>query len=114
MGKFYLFVLPTPWHKTSLSVKERVGIESSSTFTFEPDDRLLLVDSKGADYEAVLAGVAEIVDLDRRKEEMILEVEKVYSEKVPIDAVRGILNRPLNARATLVTRGEFDAIISHM
>src|SRR5947209_6222965 len=118
MGKFYLFVLPTPANQreTSSVYGEQIyaRVETSSVPIFEEADRLLLVDSKGADYEAVLPGVARIVHLDRQKSQVTLETEKAYNNKVPIDTVRGILNRPLSTRATQITQTEFDAIVSQM
>src|SRR5437899_8453490 len=99
MGKFYLFVLPIPpdRRETSSAYAEQIYVRVEAPFvpTFEEADSLLLVDSKGADYEAVLPGVARIVHLDRQKGRVTLETEKAYNNKVPIETVRGILNRPL-------------------
>src|SRR6266702_5143548 len=122
MSKFYLFAIPqnaplpdSTQKSAPLDQEEnQLLVRFSSAQNLKVGDKLLLVQPKGDDYEAVLPIIQKIVLLDQQAGEMLLETDKVYDKKVSIDTVRGILNRPLSTRATQITQTEFDAIISQM
>ena len=87
---------------------------SSSVKQLELGDRLLMVEPKGGDYDAVSPVIRIIARLDKQASEMLLDPDKVYERKVPIEKVRAILSRPLGKRITLLTEAEYNAIISEM
>ena len=92
-----LVSLPTP---TSLRPKE--------------GDLVLSLYTKGNDYEAVSPSVMKLASLDIQRGTLTLQPEKNYNKKVPIDAVRKVLNRSLGVGIIELTRTEFDAIVSQM
>ena len=99
MNKFYLFVPPA-----SGSLGSNMLGEKPVTFQYAPtdpsldiNDRLLLIHSKGANYEAASPVVAKVVQTNRPGGTITLEMEKTYNKEVPIDTVRGLLNRILGA-----------------
>lgn len=118
MSKLYIVVLPKhpgSWRKTSSATGAQVYVQIEALyvpFTFDKADRLLLLDSKGGDYEVILPEVTKVVGFE--KGGLILEREKVYNKSVPIEMIRGILNRPLKADVTQLTQAEFDAIVAEM
>ena len=122
MSKIYLFVVPPNApssdliriSKSLLPNECQLWIRSSSIQNLEVGDKLLMVQPKGDDYDVVLPNLQKIVLLDQQAGEMLLETEKVYDKKVPIEIVRGIINRPLGDHTTLLMQAELNAIISEM
>lgn len=122
MSNNYLFLAPldapslgiTRISSSFVPTDHQQWIHSSSVKSLEVGDRLLMVERKGDDYDAVLSNVQIILLLDKQAGEMLLETDKIYDKKVPIDKVRGILNRPLSDRTTLLTQAEFNTIVSEM
>src|SRR5947208_2873891 len=122
MGKFYLFAVPQSApssdslqiSKLLISEKHQSWVRLSSIQNLEEGDKLLMVQPKGDDYEAILPDIQKIALLDQQAGEMLLETDKVYDKKVSIDTVRGILNRPLSDHITPLTQAEFHTVISEM
>lgn len=116
MNKFYLFVPPTSGYLGSNTLEEK-----PVTFQYAPtdpsldvNDRLLLIHSKGANYEAASPAVTKVVQTNRPGGTITLEMEKMYNKEVPIDTVRGLLNRILGVGITPLTQREFDTIVGQM
>lgn len=116
MSKFYLFVPPTSGYPGSSTSEEK-----SSTFKYaspdvylEVNDKLLLIHSKSGNLEATWPEVTKIVQINRQTGTFKLEAERAYNKRVPVDAVRGILNRTLGAEVTPLSQQEFDAIVGQM
>ncbi len=116
MGKLYLFVPPTSGQYNSNTLEKQSTILSYPLLdsALEVGDSLLLVHSKGTTYEAASPVVARVVQVNRQSSTATLEIEKVYNKKVPVEAVRGILNRTLGVGATPLTQTEFDSIVGRM
>ena len=122
MSKFYLFAIPqnaplpdSTQKSAPLDQEEnQLLVRFSSAQNLKVGDKLLLVQPKGDDYEAVLPIIQKIALLDQQAGEMLLETDKVYDKKVSIDTVRGILNRPLSDHITPLTQAEFHTVISEM
>jgi len=112
MGKFYLLLDTSGLPVGTLF--SMVLTNKSLAQTMKVDDKLLIAQPKGDDYDAVLPTMLKIIKLDQQKGWLILETEKTYDKKVSIDAVRAIINRPLISGATEITQTEFDAIIARM
>ena len=116
MGKKFLFVPPVGERDNSHIIEEQSTTLSYPMLeqSLEVDDSLLLVNSKGAAYEAASPVIARVIQVDRHSSTVTLKTEKIYNKKVPIEAVRDILNRTLGVGATLLTQTEFDAIVGRM
>lgn len=118
MNNFYLLVPPiseegyaVPERNQHTTVKSSA---SNNNLTTNVGDKLLVMHSKGPDYEGIIPNIAKIVQVNRQVGTLTLETEKTYNKKVPIDAVRMLLKRPLGVGMTQLTQAEFDAIISQM
>lgn len=116
MNKFYLFVPPA-----SGSLNSNPLGEKPATFQYaltvpslDINDRLLLIQSKGSDFEAAWPIVTKVVQMNRQAGTISLEMEKTYNKKVPVEIVRGLLNRTLGAEITPLTQKEFDNIVGQM
>ena len=122
MSKFYLFAIPqnaplpgsTPKSTSLVQEENQLLVRFSSAQKLAVGDKLLLVQPKGDDYDAVLPIIQKIALIDQQAGEILLETDKVYDKKVSIDTVRGILNRPLSDHITPLTQAEFHSVISEM
>jgi len=112
MSKFYL-LLDTSGLPVG-TLYSMVLTNKSLAQTMKVGDKLLIAQPKGDDYDTVLPNMLKIQKLDQQKGWLILETEKTYDKKVPIDAVRAIINRPLSSLATEITHPEFDTIVARM
>jgi len=116
VNKFYLFVLPTSGYLSSNTLGEKPATfqYASTDPSLDINDRLLLIHSKGANYEAASPIVTKVVQMNRQVGTITLEMEKTYNKEVPIDMVRRLLNRILGSAITPLTQKEFDTIVGQM
>ena len=118
MNNYYLLVPPISEQVYAISEKnERTTVKSSVThnnLTVDVGDKILMMHSKGPDYEAIIPSVAKIARVNRQVGTLTLENERSYNKKVPIDTVRTLLKHPLGVGITQLTQAEFEAIINQM
>ncbi len=117
MNKYYLFVPPIgeQVNTTVLEVRNpEVRLLTSTSPRPEEGDVFLLLHTKGNDYEAISPSVMKLASLDIQRGTLTLQPEKTYNKKVPIDAVRKVLNRALGVGIIELARTEFEAIVSQM
>src|SRR5436305_2310954 len=118
MNNFYLLVPPISEQVYAISKKnERTTIKSSvshNNLIVSVGDKILMMHSKGSDYEGIIPSVAKIARVNQQAGTLTLENERSYNKKVPTDTVRTLLKHPLGVGITQLTQAEFDAIINQM
>src|SRR5436305_4213795 len=118
MNNFYLLVPPISEQVYAISKKnERTTIKSSvshNNLIVSVGDKILMMHSKGSDYEGIIPSVAKIARVNQQAGTLTLENERSYNKKVPTDTVRTLLIHPLVVGITQLTQAEFEAIINQM
>jgi hypothetical protein len=112
MSQFYL-ILDTSGLPVE-SYPETVLTNKSLAQNMKVGEKMLIAQPKGDDYNALLPYTLMITKVDRQNGWLVLRREKTYDKKVPIDAVRAIINRPLSSSSTEITQAEFDSIVARM
>src|SRR5437899_930824 len=99
MNNYYLLVPPIDEQVyATLGRNEHTTVKSSvskNNLTFSIGDKILMMHSKGSDYEGIIPSSAKIARVNQQDGTLTLEIEKSYNKKVPIDTVRTLLKHPL-------------------
>jgi hypothetical protein len=117
MGEFcqvsnaYLFV-PTLECEYRFVGQGQVTLTESSGDSLRVGDKVLLMQTKGSEYEAIRAEVYKVAKI--AKSVCTLDMERAYHRSISVDTTRGILNRTLSVGCMPITQREFEALVECM
>ncbi|TMD67050.1 MAG: hypothetical protein E6I97_23455 [Chloroflexi bacterium] len=95
MNNYYLLVPPIKEQVFAAPQRNEHTTVKSSAFDnliAGVGDKMLMMHSKGLDYEGIIPNVTKIVRVNQQASTLTLETEKSYNKKVPIDTIRTLLN----------------------
>lgn len=118
MTQHYIFATLSPSLAGGKSDKKRsipiaeLAAKGSSNAVPQPGDRLLVATGKGGNLETVEPQLYKVVKTDQKS--VMLEQDRNYSNDVPLERVRAILNRALSVGINAISPEEFESIITLM
>lgn len=113
MSNTYLLV-PTPESGYRFQDQGQVILAENPGNLFRPGDKVLLMLTKGTEYEAIRPEIYKVVKVPNTSLKLMLDVERSYHRPVSVDVTRNILNRTLSAGCIAITQREFEALVGNM
>ena len=116
MAKRYLLIPPTDRQSSSGIPQDRPTKSEELLWQaqLEVGDLLIQVYSSNGVYEGIQPRVERIVNINREMNLLTTETEKVFTKKVPFDAIYSILHQAPSVGATELTDVEFTTITEYM
>jgi energy-coupling factor transporter ATP-binding protein EcfA2 len=118
MTQHYIFATLSPSlaggkadRKRSIPIAE-LAAKGSSDARLQPGDRVLVATGRGGNLEMVEPQLYKVAKEDQKS--IILEQDRNYSNDVPLERVRAILNRALSVGLNTVSSEEYESIIALM